>query len=154
MSEYTEYVQRRREDAAERDATLARYAARFPGWRRSRNPNACARVVASKRCRAFGRDFGGSGFSRCQCFSGGYSSVLDHSSLWTTPSKEKVLVAEPYYIEERQYAVFRSDCEQLGLDVWVEPGASPYGYGTYLILVAKNRDSVVSQLAPITKSAP
>ena len=112
----------------------ARYAERFPGWKRSRSSSTCPRVVAGKRCFAWsGRWRPG----RCICQKHGYP-LLDHTRLWVMPDKGgHCFTSDSYHIDEKDLEAFRADCADLGLQVVVEDYSPWFPGNTQLILVTR-----------------
>jgi hypothetical protein len=124
----------RKAERAEREATAARYAARFPGWRDSSAP-ACPRVVAGKRCRRYRHHLGRGGPCLCETYS---YRPLDHARQWLKPDGSHALTAEPYHLDNETMIAFIRDCAALGLKVSVSDDSPYYPGSSWLVLVDRD----------------
>ncbi len=106
------------------------YARLFPRWKPSR-AIACPRTVAGQAC-LFEPFLAGGEPGQCEC----RLPILDHVRVWHTGQGGYALTAAPSGQPLEALVELHAACAALGLRVRVT-GESPYGGGTFLIVIEK-----------------
>ena len=110
-----------------------RYAARFPGWRRSRAPE-CPRPVAGKRCL--------SGYPHRPCCPACQSeetrSLFDHQRAWIDDMGRRVLTLEPYHVDPAARSALKAICDDLSLVIEASVD-SPWFPGRTKLLIIRTK---------------